>query len=47
LRVGDEVFGDISSSKPVMVRVYSLEEVPEAMRRIGAGDVPGKVVVTI
>lgn len=33
--------------RPVIERIYSLIEVPEAMRHIGAGLVKGKIVVMI
>jgi NADPH:quinone reductase-like Zn-dependent oxidoreductase len=32
---------------PVIDRTYPLSAVPEAMRYLGAGHVPGKVVVTV
>jgi NADPH:quinone reductase-like Zn-dependent oxidoreductase len=32
---------------PVIDRVYSLEEVPEAMRYFGEGGAKGKVVITV
>jgi NADPH:quinone reductase-like Zn-dependent oxidoreductase len=32
---------------PVIDRVYELQETPEALRRIGAGELFGKAVVTV
>jgi NADPH:quinone reductase-like Zn-dependent oxidoreductase len=44
-RLNDHVEGGML--RPMIDRAYPLEDVPEAMRRIGAGDVVGKVVITI
>jgi NADPH:quinone reductase-like Zn-dependent oxidoreductase len=57
-RPGDEVFGEMESYSggfaeatgrlvPVIDRTYSLNEVPDALRQLGAGRVNGKIVITV